>query len=258
MGCTSSKDTDAQPPRRPIQIGAPQDVTIHIPRNRLQPNGAPMRILTVEIPRDVLVRALSMTASYIKDRGRDLTAIAVGGAVNTIFLRTRLSTHDVDVFGTNLGPQDRILLDEAVHYTLLHIGEPISTEWFNTETSLHMSPRMHNELTDLAFEKNIVIFKQPGLTVLAAPWNYAFGAKVDRLLKVMAEDLRRPYDLQDAIVYLDQMVTANSGRPIAIERFFETAQRYHQNTTEAYLMNTVNHRYQQSFHRQGIASSRSR
>ena len=52
-------------------------------------------------------------AAFIDRQGQVITIIAVGGAVNTMLLQSRLSTHDMDFFGTNLNNDQRTLLNEA-------------------------------------------------------------------------------------------------------------------------------------------------
>jgi hypothetical protein len=51
-------------------------------------------------------------------------------------------------------------------------------------------------------EMGVVIFKEPGLTILAAPWRFALTAKLDRIAKQKS----KPYDMDDAITYLQQIV----------------------------------------------------
>ena len=68
-------------------------------------------------------------------------------------------------------------------------------------------PHMQQELMTLAMERQVEVFKRPGLMLLAAPWEYAFIAKISQLIsRVEARD----YDLDDAVDYLHQVVALNN------------------------------------------------
>lgn len=114
--CFSSNDTtgqDHQPARR-VDISGPRDVNIHIPRNRVDAHGMPVPKTTRDLSREDLEAGLRLMAHYIHSKGANLTVVVVGGAVSILYLRSRGTTHDVDVFGTKLNMQYRVLLDEAV------------------------------------------------------------------------------------------------------------------------------------------------
>jgi glycosidase len=87
MGCAKSKPErrrQGQAQER-VTIGAPQNVTIHIPRNRVDQHGMSVQQVTRDIDRDTLLAALNHVSKYIAYRRQHITVIAVGGAVNTIF-----------------------------------------------------------------------------------------------------------------------------------------------------------------------------
>lgn len=182
MGCGSSRPETGpnRRPARPVQgrqqrpmpaIGTPSEVTIHLPRNRTDDQGIPLPTTTHEINRQDLEQALGLMAQYLQQLKAQITAIVVGGGgdVNILLLRTRPSTHDVDIFGSNLDNSTRYLLDEAMQYALEHATSPLGTDWFNTENQMWLSPSLHRELTDEARRRNVVVFSRPGLKILAAP-----------------------------------------------------------------------------------------
>ncbi len=72
---------------------------------------------------------------------------------------------------------------------------------------------MIQRLYDEGVTQNDVVFNAPGLTVYAAPWRYALCAKLDRLSKTGA----RPYDMSDAVDYLDRLIGKRGGRQ-AVEK----------------------------------------
>lgn len=101
MGCgPSSQRGDPDPPPRQLNIGPPTDLMLHVPRPRPDEHGNARRISDHELDRQTLEGALDSMAQYIRSRGQNITVISTGGAVNTILLQTRQSTHDVDFFGT--------------------------------------------------------------------------------------------------------------------------------------------------------------
>jgi len=70
-------------------------------------------------------------------------------------------------------------------------------------------PRSQKEyLYNEAVRQNDVVFQAPGLKVLAAPWNYAVSAKLDRVGGASPFG-SRPYDLPDPVGYLHRYLTIN-------------------------------------------------
>ncbi|AEO67565.1 uncharacterized protein THITE_53192 [Thermothielavioides terrestris NRRL 8126] len=241
--CCSDCQPEARRPRdgrSDVQIGAPQDVTIQIPRNRNDPQGVPIQQVTRDIDQGVLRAALDHVSQFMERRNRHLSVIAVGGAVNTLYLRSRATTHDVDVFGSDFGNESRILLDAAMHDAQQHIPE-LGTDWLNTETQLWMPGRMHDELTQMAREQNVQVYHGRGLTILAAPWAYAFTAKLSRILLGGAH--ARSYDLADAVTYIHEYIRAHGNQPVPIATVFDWARRWHHEITDDLLRNRVDPEY---------------
>ncbi|KAL2370250.1 hypothetical protein RJ035_000616 [Blastomyces gilchristii] len=140
---------------------------IHLPRNRADAHGIPIPQTTHEIERSVLENALNTMAEFLSQRKEEMTVTAVGGVVNTLFLHNRMSTHDVDIFGSNLNNNSRVLFDEAMQYAIRRSSAPLGTDWFNTENQIWLSPSLHRELTEEAMRQNVVVFHRRGLKVLA-------------------------------------------------------------------------------------------
>jgi hypothetical protein len=264
MGCGMSRDENEAQLRAPRQargrqqrappnIGAPTEVTIHIPRNRTDSHGFPIPSATHEMDRPTLENALTLTAGYLHRRNAQLTVIAVGGAINIIFLNTRNSTHDVDIFGSNLDIAARMLLDEAMQYAIQQSPSPLGTDWMNTENQMWLSPNLHRELTDEAIQQDVTVFNSPGLRVLAAPWEYAFSGKVQRQLT--GGNQARPYDLSDAVHYLNRIINprgGSGGRPVPMATIEELARRFNHATNRNFLMNRVNAEYRRRYGSNGI------
>jgi hypothetical protein len=84
----------------------------------------------------------------------------------------------------------------------------------NNHTVLFIPPQLRADLTDEAYQQNEVIFQEGGLTVLAAPWHYAFCSKLDRISGSTNLGQTKPYDLSDAIAYLLRYLEINRTRTV--------------------------------------------
>ncbi|KAL8864100.1 MAG: hypothetical protein Q9174_007470 [Haloplaca sp. 1 TL-2023] len=178
-------------------------------------------------------------ANYIDSHRQNITVVTVGGAVNTILLRTREATHDIDFFGTNINNNQRMLLDEAAKYAERHSRTPLGGEWFNNQTMLWLPPDVHRRVTDEALRQNEVVFEWPGLRLVAAPWNYSFCGKMNRLVR---PDQARSYDLADAVSYLRRYIHKHGGRPVSKADVVAWCRGY-QKDTSAEVMKAVNQEY---------------
>lgn len=127
-----------------------------------------------------LEKALKNAADYINKKGGNLTIVAVGGAVNCMALRSRNTTHDFDFFNNNFGQQEYELITAAA-MAAQKKDKKLETAWLNNRTIVFMPIDLRNSLTSEAIAQNEVVFEASGLKVVAAPWNYAFCCKVDRL-----------------------------------------------------------------------------
>lgn len=83
---------------------------------------------------------------------------------------------------------------------------PIGGTWLNSETMLWLTIDIHRELTRVSLEQDEIVFESPRLKIVAAPWSYAFTAKVDRILKPARS---RVYDVSDAAVYLRHFIKSH-------------------------------------------------
>lgn len=144
---------------------------MHVPRPRLDYAERLIPIEDYELDRRTLRAALTTMADYIDSQHEHITVITVGGAVNTMLLQTRQTTHDVDFFGTNLNNTQRVLLDDAAKYAERRSPTPLGGEWLNNQTMLWLPPDVHRTVTEEALLQNDVVFDKRGLKVIAAPWN---------------------------------------------------------------------------------------
>ncbi|KAI1142184.1 hypothetical protein F5Y05DRAFT_370040 [Hypoxylon sp. FL0543] len=202
-----------------------------------------------ELDRDVLLEALSNVADYINKKGGNVTVVAVGGAVNTIHLRSRNVTHDVDFYNDNLTNQDYAHLVNGAKEAAKR-NKQLEEEWFNNRTILFIPRDQRAALTQEAFAQGEVIFQQPGLTVLAAPWNYAFCCKIDRLAGGGITG-HRSYDFDDALQYLSRYLQLHNKRQLQKATVQAWFARYSLSWTSQVdeVMSRINQSYRQ---RRGI------
>lgn len=162
-----------------------------------------------------LEKALKNAADYINKKGGNLTIVAVGGAVNCMALRSRNTTHDFDFFNNNFGQQEYELITAAA-MAAQKKDKKLETAWLNNRTIVFMPIDLRNSLTSEAIAQNELVFEASGLKVVAAPWNYAFCCKVDRLAGSGLLNAR-PYDLGDAAAYLKRYL-ASVGKNTSIPK----------------------------------------
>lgn len=98
-----------------------------------------------------------------------------------------------------------------------------------------------------AKEQNDIVFQAPGLTALAAPWNYAFVNKVSR----MAQGTSRPYDAKDAAAYLHQYIRRHGGRAVDLGAICEWGRLYRA-AVPSMMLEQVNQSYVKSYGKNGI------
>lgn len=182
-----------------------------VPTPQHDETGRPIIPQSFEISRDQLLQAFQYMSDYLNHKGTALTIYVTGGAVNTVYLRSRHTTGDVDFFGTN--EQSRLLKD-ASKFAQKHSQAQLGANWLNNSMSLFLSRDLEQELILASRQQGAVLFSKPGLTVYAVPWEFALCGKLDRLTK----PTKRPYDTADAVAYLRQCVDANHGNAIQAEQ----------------------------------------
>jgi hypothetical protein len=231
--CSSIPDPESQPPEPNVPlttISSPQGPIQLVPRPKRDYYGMPVSHEEFQINRADLIAALTQVAAYLRRKNASIQLVAVGGAVNTILLRTRETTHDLDFLGASgFGGVDQPgrILAEASQYAQTQSSAPLGGNWFNNSTVLLIRQDVQREITSLAIKQNIVIFEESGLKVLAAPWSYAFCGKTNRL----CEHIRRDYDCQDAVAYLYEYIRCHGGQPVSTSAIFEWASHFGKKVT---------------------------
>ncbi|KAF8907781.1 hypothetical protein CPB85DRAFT_1192865, partial [Mucidula mucida] len=157
---------------------------------------------------------LSLVAKKLEQVGTKISVVAVGGAVNTIYLKNRATTSDVDLFYYT--KKDRKEIRALIRMAREVVGDSpdlLEEDWLNNHTAAFIEEPLIKKLYEEARQQNVIIFDRNGLTVYAAPWRYALLAKMDRLGTVSKA---KEYDLGDAVAYLHEIVHGAS--PVAQDR----------------------------------------
>jgi hypothetical protein len=213
MGCGSSRDAaprDRIPNARPTgpqpavqlrAISGPHGGLEMVPTPQRDNRGIPVVHRDFDIDCENILRALGFMAEYLDRHNAEVTIVAVGGAVNTVYLQTRETTHDVDFFGP--GNQARLLRD-ASKYAQAQSRVQLGANWLNNATTLYVGQALLEELFMEATEQNVVLFRHRGLTVYAAPWAYALCGKTNRMSG--PREGVRSYDAHDAAAYLHEYI----------------------------------------------------
>ena len=256
MGCGHSQPEPAQPVRparaqnpgqntASMPIGGP----VMVPPTYRDASGRPITHQDFELDRDTIIRALDQMGQYLDRRGVNATVMTVGGAVNTVYLQSRRSTHDVDFFlATPTAPEHTVIHEaarSAAHSERSQGGE-LGANWFNNATQLLMGRDIQARLAQSALEQNVIVhqYRGPrgGIVVYAAPWAYAFCGKLNRL----CESNARSYDIADAVCYLHQYLVANNRQIVSAQEIKQWCRDFGKNVTDG-VLDQVNARYNTTY-----------
>lgn len=152
---------------------------------------------TQEIDPPTLRQSLSLLATRLSSNRQDLTIIVVGGVRSLLYLGARPSSHDEDPFG---------------RWAEEHSEKALVGEWFNPENVMWIEADLHAKLSEQAVRDDVVVFEQAGLKLLAAPFNFAWSAKMSRLMD--ERNLSRECDMSDAVAYLYAYNQTQEGHPV--------------------------------------------
>ncbi|KAJ6561341.1 hypothetical protein B0H10DRAFT_1844763, partial [Mycena sp. CBHHK59/15] len=150
---------------------------------------------------------------------RSIQIVTVGGAVNTILLRTRQATSDVDFFyHTHNRDTDVENLVRAAESVASGVKE-FDEQWLNNHTAAFIEASVLKGLYRQSIQQNRLVFDSGSLKVYAAAWPFAFVQKVIRY----GSEQRRPYDINDAVAYLNEMKV---GAALSYETVVAWAEEY--------------------------------
>ncbi|WEW61740.1 hypothetical protein PRK78_007234 [Emydomyces testavorans] len=203
---------------------------------------------SIDLTRDDLLDGLQHVADYLHAHGVYIEIYMVGGAVNTIHLRSRKYTHDVDFIAGPISTDKHFHLCKATQHAVKNSYAPFTKDWINNATE--RMPEVIGKVPRLIAEaraQNIVIFHVSGLKVLAAPWNYALVKKINRIIS----PLPKKYDINDAANYLNEYIKKNGNRPVHVRQIREWGRIYEAEVPD-WALQKVNKEYSRYHRKQGI------
>lgn len=150
-----------------------------------------------------IVHVLKYVSDYLASKGAFVTLVAVGGLVDVLYLHLADNTNDIEFLGPPIA--NRTHLEAALLGALTQFGLPhrrlqqpntlpVGESWMTLMETLQREPRE-------------VVFRDDGLEVVAAPWNYAFCVKMEILrLGATGTITATPRQVSDAARYLHQVI----------------------------------------------------
>ncbi|KAJ3514626.1 hypothetical protein NM208_g15044 [Fusarium decemcellulare] len=237
MGCNHSRyerEMESRP-IRPVTISDPMGGPVMIPPMFRDASGRPIQHESSDLSRRQILEAFQHMAEYLDECGVSTSVVVVGGAVNTVYLRSRQSTHDVDFFLDDPASKDYISLHNAAKFANTQTGGRLGEEWFNNSTQLFMARDVQTALVREAKRQNELVFEKHGnnggLKVYAAPWQYALCSKLNRLCDINP----RSYDMADAVVYLYRYLCTTGQGYVNAQIMYEWCRWYNQNISKEIL-----------------------
>ncbi|KAF4552082.1 Hypothetical protein D9617_11g009300 [Elsinoe fawcettii] len=198
---------------------------------------------------------LGEVGQYISARRRQISIVAVGGIVNTLLLRTRTATQDVDFFTDGVPVEDQRLLVEAARAVRARHASELAQDWMNNHTILYVPRELRQSLVEEGYRQQAIVFQSAGLNIYAAPWSYAFVSKLDR---ISTAGKARDYDPVDAAAYLHQYLSARAAHQIRESMIVEWLQRFQlrtQGDSRRAALRSINNAYEQRFGSRPILQS---
>lgn len=124
--------------------------------------GRPIQHQSYELDRNQLIQTLNHVGQYLDQHGVTANIVTVGGAVNTIYLQSRRSTHDVDFFLADPGSPQHQVIHEAARLAAQPSQAPLGAEWLNNATQLLMGRDVQANLARAAFQQNTIVHQYHG------------------------------------------------------------------------------------------------
>ncbi|PPJ54630.1 hypothetical protein CBER1_06172 [Cercospora berteroae] len=166
---------------------------------------------------------LHAVAKYLHGKRQYLRVVGVGGVIAPLSLGTRNATHDIDIFSDSISPDQANYLRAAVQKVAKKSG--LDPHWLNNQTILHIPVDLRGRIQEDAVRQNYILFDEPGLQVVAAPWLYSFTSKLHRISGSGAGPSRQ-YDPQDAANFLSKYLQAVRRPSITISEVQARMERY--------------------------------
>ncbi|KAM0188752.1 hypothetical protein ACHAPA_009288 [Fusarium lateritium] len=231
MGCNNSRQVLEMETRpiRPVTLSSHSAGSVMIPSSIFQdyPDSS-------ELSRQQIIDAFQQMAEYLNECSVSIDCVAVDGAVNTLYLRSRESTHDVEFILNDPESKQCVALNNAAIFANSQTHGRLGEAWFNNSMQLFMPRNVQASLIREAKKQNEVVFEHygtsGGLRVYAAPWSFALCSKLNSL-----RDIDRSHDMDDAVAYLYRYLSLTGQDYIIAQQIYEWCEEYHQDVSREVL-----------------------
>ncbi|KAG8852031.1 hypothetical protein FRB96_008949 [Tulasnella sp. 330] len=179
-------------PYRATRPAYPQE----IPSRQNRTRAPALRPSEDQITHAVAHRLLTSLAAMLSSHGHDITIFVSGGIINVLLLGSRQFTYDID--GIVEDRRDWSIIDPMIDAVAQQFG--VSGLWLTSR--LESFPPMGSQRATLfadSIAQNEVVFRAPGLRLLALPYLWSIPMK---LIRLQSSATGKPYDLMDAAAYL--------------------------------------------------------
>lgn len=239
MGCSHSKHESYtnQPPVRQVKIPGSKGGSIAVIPSIQTSSSQPVLPESSGLTRQQILEAFRHMAEYLDEQGVEANMVTIDGAIDTLYLRSRETAHNVDFFLDDPASKDYTPLKNAANFADSRVQGRLGQDWLSNSAQLFMPRDVQTHLVRDAFVQNEVIFEQTtsrgGLRVYAAPWSYAICEKLDRLGDINPQH----HDMDDAVLYLRRYLDLMGQYCIKAETIRAWARWYHKDASEGVLKN---------------------
>lgn len=151
---------------------------------------------------DQVKDALNFVAGYLEGRRTSATLVAVGGIVDVLHLKLRDVTDDIEFLGPAVSNWQN--LRTALELACAHVGIP--PRILVDDNSVTVGENWISIMSHLQPDQRMVIYKSPGLEVIAAPWEYGLCVKLDLLQRGASGAIEpKMHHVTDAAIYLHHL-----------------------------------------------------
>ncbi|KAL4723649.1 hypothetical protein ACLX1H_009291 [Fusarium chlamydosporum] len=165
----------------------------------------------------------------------DIECVAVDGAVNTLYLRSRESTHDVEFLLNDTTLKESDVLSNAASFANSQAQGRLGEAWLNSSMQLFLPHNVQTSLIQEAKRQNEIVFEHQGtnggLRVYAAPWSFALCSKLNH----SCDHHNRTEDMDDAVAYLYRYLSTTGQDYIIAQQIKDWCQTYHQDVSREVL-----------------------
>lgn len=85
-----------------------------IPQQQRNEQNRPIPDTYYDLDRNRILRALTFVAQYLAQREKQVSIVTTGGVINTVVIRSRQTTHDIDFLNPRIANGNEAIFLEAL------------------------------------------------------------------------------------------------------------------------------------------------